>query len=259
MNHFTSTILFVLLSISVHAHTNPIWGKTGHRVVGAIADDYLKPSTKRALKQLLNQESLALVSTYADEIKSDKRYDKFKTWHYINMPLDSNYEQSEKNPDGDLVIGIAYCKSVISDKNSTHDDKAFYLKMLIHLIGDLHQPFHIGLQSDRGGNDILVQWKSKPSNMHKVWDTDLIDDFGMSYSELAANRPYFTKRNIKEIQNGNIIDWVSETHVLTKQVYASAKSGDNLGYRYTYDYFNMVKSQLHKGGIRLAKVLNELL
>ena len=259
MKYATALILLFCFNSLMFANTNPVWGKTGHRVVGAIADEYIKPSTKRALKQLLDHESLALVSTYADEIKSDERFDKFKPWHYVNMPLNSSYEASEKNPEGDLVTGIVYCKSIITDANSSKEDKAFYLRMLIHLIGDLHQPMHIGLKSDRGGNDLLVEWKSSPSNMHRVWDTDLIEDFGMSYSELADNRPFFTKQEVKSIQKGSTLDWVAETHVLTKQIYASAQTGDNLGYRYTYAYFGIVKTQLHKAGIRLAQVLNDIL
>ncbi|MBO6606730.1 S1/P1 nuclease [Psychroserpens sp.] len=259
MKYLTAFIFLISFNSLIFGNTNPIWGKTGHRVVGAIADDYLKSSTKRALKKILDQESLAMVSTFADEIKSDERFDKFKPWHYINMPLDSNYEASEKNPEGDLVTGIAYCKTIITNKNSTKTDKAFYLRMLIHLIGDLHQPLHVGLKSDRGGNDFLVEWKSEPSNMHRVWDTDLIEDFGMSYSELAENRYYFSKQEIEDIQKGSTLDWIAETHVLTRQVYQSAKTGDNLGYRYTYDHFSVLRSQLHKAGIRLAQVLNEIL
>ena len=115
MKHLVTIILFISFNYLSFGNTNPIWGQTGHRVVGAIADNYLKPSTKRALKKLLDHESLALVSTYADEIKSDDRYDKFKPWHYVNMPFDSTYEASEKNPEGDLVTGIAYCKAIITD------------------------------------------------------------------------------------------------------------------------------------------------
>lgn len=149
MKYLTALIFLISFNTVMFGPTNPIWGKTGHRVVGAIADDYLKSSTKRALKKILDQESLALVSTFADEIKSDERFDKFKPWHYINMPLDSNYKASNKNPEGDLVTGIAYCKSVIKDPSSSKADKAFYLRILIHLIGDLHQPLHIGLKTDR--------------------------------------------------------------------------------------------------------------
>ncbi|OUR91179.1 S1/P1 Nuclease [Flavobacteriales bacterium 34_180_T64] len=234
------------------------WGSKGHRVVGEIAQSYLKPSTKRKINQLLNRQSLAFTSTYADEIKSDKRYSEFYTWHYINMPFEDTYESSVKNPKGDLVTGIEFCKNIITDKNASDDDRAFYLKLLIHLVGDLHQPMHIGMEADRGGNDIKLQWHYKDTNLHKVWDSEMINKYGMSYSELVKNVDYLTKKEVSRIQEGSIIDWVNETQSLTKQVYNSAKAGDNLRYRYSYKYFGTVRSQLQIAGIRLAKVLNDI-
>ena len=234
------------------------WGPTGHRTVGEIANHYLSPKAKREIKRLLNKESLALVSTHADEIKSDKRYNKFYTWHYINMPLDADYDISKQNPEGDMVSGITYCKSVIMDKNASDEDKAFYLKMLVHFIGDLHQPMHIGLEEDKGGNDFKVQWFYKDTNLHSVWDSKMIDDYGMTYSELAKNRAYLTKQQIEEIQKGTVIDWVNDTHKLTREVYAFSKEGDNLRYEYSYKFLNIARKQMQLAGIRLAKTLNDL-
>ncbi|TXE15458.1 S1/P1 nuclease [Psychroserpens burtonensis] len=252
-------LLLLLSTFSLNAETPPIWGQTGHRVVGAIADNYLKSSTKRKIKKLLNYESLALASTFADEIKSDTRYNKFKTWHYLNMPLDGSYESSEKNPEGDLVIGIAYCKEIITNDNSTDDDKAFYLKMLIHLIGDLHQPMHLGLREDRGGNDFKLQWNYKDTNMHRVWDTQMIESFGMSFSELADNATFLSKEEVKTIKEGTVVDWITETHILTNDIYKSAEQGENLRGRYSYKYLSIARSQMQKAGIRLATVLNDIL
>ena len=251
------TLLLYNLNLNA-ANTSPFWGQTGHRVVGAVADDYLSSRTKRKLKKLLNHETLASSSTFADDIKSDPRYDKFKPWHYLNMPLDGTYETSTKNPKGDLVTGIRYCKRVISDKTATKEDKVFYLKMLIHLIGDLHQPMHLGLEDDRGGNDFKVQWYYKDSNMHRVWDTQMIDSYAMSYSELADNVVHLSKQDVNRIKEGTVLDWITETHRITKTIYNSAKEGENLRYKYSYEYLIIAKSQLQKAGIRLATVLNEL-
>lgn len=259
MRYLFLVLIFLMFNFSSKADTSPVWGRTGHRVVGAIADEYLKSSTKRKLRQLLNHQSLALASTYADEIKADERYDRFKSWHYLNMPLDGTYETSNKNADGDLVTGIAYCKSIITNDNSTEDDKTFYLKLLIHLIGDLHQPFHIGLKDDRGGNDFYVQWQSQDSNMHRVWDSQMIESYGMSYSELAQNANHLSKSEIKTIQDGTVLDWISETHKLTKIVYSSAEKGENLRSSYSYKYLDVAKQQMQKAGIRLAKILNDIL
>lgn len=254
---------YIFLLIGIVLLSNPIfavddWGQTGHRVVGKIAEQHLNGKTKRALKKLLDGGSLALYSTYADEIKADERYDKFYTWHYINMSFDETYESSSKNPDGDLATGIEYCINIIKDKSASIDDKAFYLKLLIHLIGDLHQPMHIGLKEDRGGNDFKVLWFDEETNLHSVWDTKLIENYNMSYSELAENLPKYSREAVLQIQRGSVVDWINETHQLTKQVYSGTTRGANLKYRYSYDYLDMVKSQLHKGGIRLAKVLNDL-
>jgi hypothetical protein len=234
------------------------WGKTGHRTVGKIAEGYLKGKTKRKLAELLNGQSLALIATFGDDIKSDRRYDKFYTWHYINMPFDVKYEESEKNSKGDLVSGIAICKKFIQDKNTSKEERIFYLKLLVHLIGDLHQPMHVGRAEDKGGNTIQVQWFNNGSNLHAVWDSKMINHYNMTYSELAKNSDKISKEQVKNLQKGTISDWANETHQLAIKVYSSAEIGENLRYEYMYKNFGLVRSQLQKGGIRLAKVLNEL-
>ena len=258
MKQLLTFLLTLLLLLTLQSNASNDWSATGHRVVGKIASQYLKSSTKKKIQKLLNNQSLDFVSTFGDEIKSDKRYNKFYTWHYVNMPMDLDYERSEKNPSGDLVTGINYCIEVIKNDTSSDDDKAFYLKLLVHLIGDLHQPMHVGLAEDKGGNDFKVQWFNKDSNLHSVWDGEMIDSYGMSYSELTHNADYVNKTQVKAIQNGTVIDWVNDTHQLTRKVYENVKPNENLRYSYSYDNFGTVRNQLQKAGIRLAKVLNEL-
>lgn len=248
-----------LISVSAIANNEDVWGPTGHRATGKIAENHLTKKAKRKIDKLLQGESLAFVSTFADEIKSDrKKYGKFYTWHYVNMPLDARYEDVEKNPKGDLITGIKECIRVLRDEKSSVEDKRFYLKMLVHLMGDLHQPLHIGQKEDKGGNTIQVQWHGRGSNLHRVWDENLINKWDMSYLELADNAKYLSKEQIKAVQKGGVLDWMKDTHKLTKRVYGSAKSGDKLRYRYSYDYFPVVREQLQKGGLRLAKVLNDI-
>lgn len=256
-NIFCFIAAFILIVSTLKAE-NLDWGGTGHRTVGQIADNYLKGKTKRKIAKLLDGESLAIVSTFGDDIKSDKQYNKFYTWHYINMPLEVRYEASEKNSSGDLLTGIEKCKSVILDENSSKDEKAFYLKMLVHLIGDLHQPMHVGQNEDKGGNTIQVQWFGKGTNLHSVWDSKMIEHYNMTYTELAVNASEISKEEVALIQQGTIADWVNDTQTCAAKVYKSAEIGDNLKFEYMYHNFGMVRSQLQKGGIRLAKVLNEL-
>ncbi len=248
---------FLLISSTAFA-TEDIWGPTGHRATGKIAEMHLTKKAKRKIDKLLKGESLAFVSTYADQIKSDRNFNKYYTWHYVNFPLDGTYETSKKNKRGDLLTGIETCVKVLKDKNSPNEEKVFHLKMLVHLIGDLHQPMHIGQEEDKGGNTIQVQWFKRGTNLHRVWDENMIEEWNMSYLELANNAKDLTKNQIKSIEKGEVIDWIYDTHKITKEVYKSVKVGENLRYRYSYIHFPIVRQQLQKGGIRLAKLLNEI-
>jgi len=247
--------LFVVITSFTRAKE---WGPTGHRTTAEIAQKYLSKKARKKIKKMLKGERLAWVSTYADEIKSDRKYSQFYPWHYINMELDETYQMAKKNPKGDLVTGINTCISVLKDKNSSEKDQVFYLKLLVHLVGDLHQPLHIGRRQDKGGNSIQVKWFYFGTNLHKVWDEHMLDKWGMSYTELAANEKPLSKAQIKTLQQGSLVDWVNETHLITKKVYQSAKSGQKLSYRYSYLYFGTVRNQLQKGGVRLAKILNDI-
>ena len=234
------------------------WSKTGHRVVGEVAEKHLTRKARRAIKKLLNGQSLAGVSNFADEIKADRTYREFSAWHYVNFPADKKYTDVEPSKYGDLIVGIEKCITVIKDENSPRADRAFYLKMLIHLIGDLHQPMHVGRLEDKGGNDIQVQWFGKGSNLHKVWDANMINDYGMSYTELARLLPDLGKNQRKALQKGTIYDWVEESQEVANQLYESVEVGEKLAYRYGYKWWGTVETQLQKGGLRLAKVLNGL-
>jgi len=253
-----STLLVILISFQLNAFISPDWGVTGHRTIGVIADNHLSKKAKKQIDKLLQGESLAFVSTFGDEIKSDSRYDKLYTWHYVNFPFDTKYQDSDKNPKGDIVTGINYCIDILKNPKASQEDKTFYLKFLVHLIGDLHQPLHVGRGEDKGGNDIKVKWHYKKSNLHRVWDSEMIESWNMSYTELASNTKELSKEQINSYQYGTVIDWTYESQKLAIQVYQSAKMDDNLSYKYSYDHFGTVRSQLQKAGIRLAKILNEI-
>ena len=236
-----------------------IWGQTGHRVVGQIAEAYLSKKAKKEINRLLDGHSLAFASTIADEIKSDRAYDSFSPWHYVNYEMGGHYDPSNADERGDIVYGIQKSIEVLESNSASDADKRFYIKLLIHFIGDLHQPLHVGRAEDQGGNRIQVSWFSRTSNLHRVWDSDLIDGYSMGYDELAQELlRSTTKEERAELAKGTYLDWVEESHQIVERIYASASSGDRLGYRYTYDFNPLLFEQLAKGGIRLAKVLNEL-
>lgn len=234
------------------------YGPLGHRTVAEIAQKHLSCKAKRHISKLLGNENLVLVSTYADDIKSDSKYDYTHTWHYVNMNKGVPYAESKKNPKGDIITAFHKCVAILKSKTSGVAEKQFALKMLVHLVGDAHQPFHVGREADRGGNDIKVQWFGRETNIHRVWDSDMLQSYGMSYSELAENMPKIKRKKRKEWQKGSIEEWIEDVRELTEIVYSDIQQGENLRYRYMYDHFETLRIHLHKGGIRLAGILNEI-
>lgn len=256
---FLSTLISILLlfsPISLHDDSR-IWGKNGHRVVGDIAADYLSAKTQKEVKCILGHESMAIAGTWMDEIRSDPAYNYTHDWHWVTIPDGMTYEQTEKNPDGDLIDAILTIIEDLSEGDLTAKEEEGKLKMLIHLVGDIHQPLHVGTGEDRGGNLIDVEWFNEPSNLHRVWDSEMIDDSKLSYTELSSSINHPSEDQIKRWQNSGVMDWAYEAVELRDQVY-DLPDDMQLGYRYQYKNFDTVEKQLLKGGIRLAGVLNDI-
>lgn len=234
------------------------WGATGHRVTGEIAEQHLTKKAKKKIDELLNGDSLALISTYGDDIKSDRKYAKFSPWHYVNIPFGKTYEEHPKNKNGDIVYGMSKAIEVLEDSNASQEDKVFYLKMLVHFIGDLHQPLHAGIGEDKGGNDFQVQWFNQGTNLHRVWDSQMLRSFDMSYMELVENSKRLTKAEKANIQSGDYMDWLQDSRDLVVDIYAHTEVGEKLSYDYMYLYMDTVRNQLQNGGLRLAALLNDI-
>lgn len=251
-------LLIITSALLLSSNASKDWGATGHRAIGEVATKHLSRKASKAIDRLLEGESLAFVSTYADEIRSDKKYNSYAPWHYVNMPFDKTYEDIPHKEEGDIVQAINYCVSVLKNPESSRADQKFHLKLLVHFIGDLHQPMHVGREEDKGGNDIKMKWFGDNTNLHRVWDSDIIDSNQMSYTELSINLPRLTKTEIKTIQSAPLLTWVSESHELAKGIYENTPADSRLSYSYREQYMTLIRSQIQKGGLRLAAVLNDI-
>lgn len=234
------------------------WGKTGHRVVGEIAEKYLSKKAEKEISKLLSGHSLAFAANYGDDIKSDRAYDSYGPSHYVNFPFGDKYETYPKSEKGDIIQAINKCIAVLKNDKSSKEDKVFHLKMLTHFVGDLHQPLHIGEEDDKGGNDFQVLWFKNGTNLHTVWDSKMLNSYGMSYTEIAANTDVLSREQVKMIEAGSAVDWMYESRALCEDIYRNTKIGEKLSYDYMYDYMDTLRFQLQKGGIRLAGLLNEI-
>ena len=120
-------------------------------------------------------------------------------------------------------------------------------------------PLHAWRKEDRGGNDIKLSWFSKPTNLHRLWDSDLIESVNLSYTELADElNSQLSSSQLTRFNSGTYLDWIEDSHEAAASIYASAKEGDRLAYRYSYEYNDLLFTQLQKGGVRLARLLNQL-
>ncbi len=232
------------------------WGATGHRATGLIAEQYLNTKAKKKISQLLNGESLAMAGNWMDEIKSDSAYDYMNDWHWVTIETGQTYGQSKKNSNGDLINALEKIITELKTHKLTVKQETEYLKILIHLVGDIHQPFHVGCCNDQGGNKVKVKWFRGESNLHKVWDSDMIDETRLSYTELAQALGKPDKNTVAAWQKTAVRDWANESMSYRKQVYAIGDG--NLGYKYSYRNLGTAKEQILKAGIRLANILNQI-
>lgn len=232
------------------------WGPTGHRVVGAVAEDYLTRKARVRLARILDGQSLAMASTWMDEVRSDAAYDHMADWHWVTIPDGMTYADTEKNPAGDIIATLNRVIDELREGSLTAAEERERVLILIHLVGDLHMPLHVGNGNDRGGNDTRVSWFSRSSNLHRVWDADMIDDTRLSYTEFAASLKRPSDQQVRQWQQSGILVWAEENMSYRNQIY---KVGDGrLGYRYSYLNMPTVRQRLLQAGIRLAGILNTI-
>lgn len=239
------------------------WGVTGHRVVGEIAQQHLNRKAKKKLKKLIGRESLQEWANWPDFIKSDSTWNFASKWHYVNiegnLPREQFMEKLKNLKGENLYTQIKAMVAQIKDENLSQEKRQIALRFLIHFIGDLHQPLHVGREADQGGNRIKVTWFDKETNLHSVWDNSIVEFQQYSFSEYAKTLNIVDEGTAEAWGNSSLEDWFWESYELANKVYASVPADGKLGYRYNYIFKADLDRQLLKGGIRLAYLLRSAL
>lgn len=246
------TLILCVTSTQVFA-----WGQTGHRVTGEIAQNYLSIEAQAAVTELLGVEDLAEASTYADEMRSNPSEFWRRTaspWHYVNVKAGEKY--SGAPPEGDAVSALERFSKTIKNPEATREAKQLALRFIVHIIGDLHQPFHSGTSEDRGGNLIFVEFFGEQTNIHSVWDTSLVDRQKLSYTEWTKRLVRtLTPEQVESWQQTDPTVWIHESVEFRTTLYPNSK---RLSWDYQYQSIPIVKQRLQMGGVRIAAYLNEL-
>lgn len=232
------------------------WGQTGHRVVGEIASYHLSKKVAKSIEEILGPESLAMVANWMDEIKSDPAYNRLNSWHYLTVKTGQTYDPNIQEKSGDAFGKTKMIIAALKNGELNREEKKAYLKMLVHLVGDLHQPLHVGTGEDRGGNDIKVTYFNQNTNLHTVWDTKIVDDKNLSYTELSKHlNRRATKSLVADYQNVPMENWLQEAVNLRPIIY-NLPDNNRLFYPYGYKTYPVIECRLLAGGIRLAGILN---
>lgn len=239
------------------------WGLLGHRIVGEIANGYLTSKASKEIKKILGNETIAMASNWADFIKSDTSYNYLGEWHYVNVAKGLNASQMEEALKKDTAVNaytrLNFLVGQLKNKDLPQKEKVMYLRLLIHIIGDIHQPFHAAAVGDRGGNDIRVFWFGQASNIHRVWDEQLIGGQELSYTEYVKAINFTTREQRTLMQLSPLTTWLYESYKISEELHTELKMPEpKLGYQYNFLHIGTVNYQLLKGGVRLAGVLNEI-
>jgi hypothetical protein len=236
------------------------WGKTGHRVIGQIAENHLTPKAAAAIRELLGKDSLAEVANWADEIRSEPAtWKKADPWHYVNIPDGQTYEAMDKNPAGDILVALKGFEATLRGSSVASEQRIQALKFLVHLIGDLHQPLHAGKRDDLGGNRVTVHWfrNAESTNLHAVWDDLIIDQEKLSFTEWARFLDQPSGAELKEWQSTHYDTWMQESYKLRDRCY-EFKPELPLSYEYVHRSLPIVRQRLLQAGVRLAGTLNAI-
>lgn len=247
------TVFFIFLCLL----TYPVfsWGPQGHRMVALIARSQLDHSVIETINFYLKGMSWEDAANWMDKVQNEPKYDYMKTWHYVNVEKDKVYVT---NKDNNVVNKLDYCLRMLQLKSyQTEESVQETLKLLFHLIGDIHQPLHCGYAEDRGGNNVKLYLVLRETNLHKVWDTDIIESKRMDiwHCAKALVGMKLTDKKRADIEKTDVVAWMNESRSLLPAVYAT--NGNRIDQKYIDANAPVVEVQLIKAGLRLAAILNK--
>lgn len=248
----SSIFITIILALMLSPFKTVAWGKKGHALVAEVALSYLDENTKKIVLQYLDGTTIEDAANWMDNIKSDHSYDYMKPYHYANFEKGENVVETS----GDNIIYQLdqTIKELQNKKNLSKDEIKTKIQIIFHLIGDLHQPLHVGYGIDKGGNRIQINYNDKGTNLHSFWDSGIIESKKITLQD-CLNSNKFSKKEIEKLQEINIINWSVESRLLLDKIYNT--NGNKIAEEYVNSNTPLIETQILKAGIRLAAVLKQ--
>ena len=263
----TRAIALLTALAVVSTSTALAWGPQGHRVIAEVAEDRLTPAARAAIKEILHPgDTLPDVAGWADKDGHDAVPGSAK-WHFINVPIgDARFDPRLIRDDNNVVVKIKQFRKVLLDKSKPKQERQRALLFLVHFVSDIHQPLHVGDNNDHGGNDTQVRFLGEGTNLHRLWDSDLIHAIGGNDRAWADRiERLITPETIKEWSKGSVDDWADETLQVAKLAYRPLDDapkiiprGVALGEPYLKRAEPILKEQMARASVRMANELNAI-
>ena len=214
---------------------------------------------KAAVESILDGRSIIYWANWLDNASHQRPLAYTKTWHYKNIDEGVRYEEAPANPAGDAVTAIKSRIEILNNPESSLEERQLALKILIHVVGDIHMPLHMGHATDLGGNRIKVKFFNRENNLHSVWDSSLPESaHKWSYTEWQQQIDRLSEEEVAAVQAGTPADWIAQTHAICEKIYAETPEGAKLSYDYIAAQAPVIEQQFLRGGLRLARLLNEI-
>ncbi len=233
------------------------FGPMGHAVVGEIATPLVCESALAQIAFVSGERDLSTAGLWADSIRDLPEWRHTLQWHYADVGDTVPLHERHLPPGGDLLTVISRTYDLLRRREGNAAEQREALLFLIHLVADLHQPLHVGRPGDYGGNSIPLIYGKTKTNLHSLWDGELLVRSHVTAAEYAwALAPL----GGVQARHGAVLDvlaWTEESRALRRYVYAVAGSR-----RVSRRYELMARSLLHhrlvQAGVRLAGLMNDL-
>ena len=260
--------IFLLAStLALWAAPVRAWGPQGHRIATRVAEARLTPKAARAVRELLNEgDTLVDVANWADNQGHDV-VPGSAPWHYVNVPLaEKRFDPRFCPQKGCVVSKIRHYRAVLADLRAPRRERQRALLFLVHFVEDVHQPLHVGDNDDQGGNLTQVQFLDRGTNLHRLWDSDLIHHAHLpehAWVERITSR--ITPEKVEEWSRSEVEDWATESLEAARRAYfypegstSPLRAGTRLGDDYATLARPILEDRLARAGVRVANELNAI-
>lgn len=251
--HFLA-LCFLAFTLSLSAYD-----AVGHRIVADIAYHNLTDKARNQLDQVLGKNGIVYAATWPDDIRSDNKYAYSYQWHYQDLDDNMASTDLEKLLNNPKAEGehLFYALDSLTKRLKNNKSDAEALKFIVHIVGDLHQPLHLGRKDDKGGNAVEFNWFGRKTNLHAVWDGSLIESQKMSYTEFSQYLQDKYDARKAEIKKQTVLQSIEAVYAVRNMIYSYDMS-DKSNYHYVYFFAEKRDEMLYRGGIQLANILNAI-